>query len=68
MGLAFSTTQSPVIKFHPQSTGGITFLLSGRIGLSIIDNNFTSNETLAAEMAITVITYLLPINECRKTF
>ena len=46
--------QSPVIKFRPPSMGGITFSLIGRIGLSVIDNASPLNETLAAEMSITV--------------
>lgn len=52
MTLSFSTTQAPVIKFHPPSAGGTTFVLNGRIGLSKIEKNPTNSETLIAEMAI----------------
>jgi len=58
LSLFFNTIQSPVIKFRPPSMGGITFSLAGHIGLSVIENSSSANETLTAEMAITVSAHM----------
>lgn len=36
LALRFMTIQAPTIKFHPQSAGGITFSLNGRIVMSLL--------------------------------
>uniref|UniRef100_A0A915NFS8 Lipid-binding serum glycoprotein C-terminal domain-containing protein n=1 Tax=Meloidogyne javanica TaxID=6303 RepID=A0A915NFS8_MELJA len=58
LALLFSTLQSPVIKFRPQSSGGITFSLVGRIIMSLLEGNSTKTnkmkETEVAQMQINV--------------
>uniref|UniRef100_A0A183BNZ0 BPI2 domain-containing protein n=1 Tax=Globodera pallida TaxID=36090 RepID=A0A183BNZ0_GLOPA len=52
LALLFSTIQSPVMKFRPQSLGGITFSLIGRIVMMIARGD--SEEEKVAEMEINV--------------
>ncbi|CAK5099673.1 unnamed protein product [Meloidogyne enterolobii] len=58
LALLFSTLQSPVIKFRPQSAGGISFSLVGRIIMSLLEGNSTKTnkmkETEVAQMQINV--------------
>nr|CAD2135911.1 unnamed protein product [Meloidogyne enterolobii] len=58
LALLFSTLQSPVIKFRPQSSGGISFSLVGRIIMSLLEGNSTKTnkmkETEVAQMQINV--------------
>ncbi|CAK5091444.1 unnamed protein product [Meloidogyne enterolobii] len=58
LALLFSTLQSPVIKFRPQSSGGITFSLVGRIIMSLLEGNATKTnkmkETEVAQMQMNV--------------
>ncbi|KAF7639567.1 BPI2 domain-containing protein [Meloidogyne graminicola] len=60
LALLFSTIQPPVIKFRPQTSGGITFSLIGRIIMSLIEGNNKNNtnnktkETEVAQMQINV--------------
>lgn len=53
LALIFSTAQAPVIRFRPQSAGGIQFSLLGKIAILVIDNA-TKKETQVAEMSIDV--------------
>lgn len=56
LALLFNTLQPPVIKFRPQSAGGITFSLMGRIVMNIIRRpaDADSDEEKVAEMELGV--------------
>ncbi|KAH7731845.1 Protein C06E8.5 [Aphelenchoides avenae] len=53
LALMFSTAQAPVIRFRPQSAGGIQFSLLGKIAILVVDSA-TKKETQVAEMSIEV--------------
>ncbi|KAI1731671.1 hypothetical protein Ddc_00502 [Ditylenchus destructor] len=58
LSLNFATEKAPVIKFHPQSAGGIKFTLTGRIVILLMDNLNSGVETNVAEMRIDVIAHM----------
>uniref|UniRef100_A0A915LJC0 Lipid-binding serum glycoprotein C-terminal domain-containing protein n=1 Tax=Meloidogyne javanica TaxID=6303 RepID=A0A915LJC0_MELJA len=64
--------QSPVIKFRPQSSGGISFSLVGRIIMSLLEGNSTKTnkmkETEVAQMQINVNAHMkIKLSSTTKT-